>query len=105
MRKRGLTVALILAAALTLFFAVRAVFFAVSWLDPARGTHPVEAWMTPRYLVRSYGVPPEALAEVLGLPQGSSPRAPLAAIAEAQDVPVEALIAAIEAQIAKARVP
>lgn len=96
-----LSLAFGLAATLTLFFVVRAVFFALYWADPAHALHPVEDWMTPRYIVHAYSLRPESVAETLEIAAGSSPRTPLAEIAEARGVPVETLILAIEALVAQ----
>lgn len=101
MRRRLLILGLGLASALALFFAVRAVVFTVMWFDPDRGRLPVKGWMTPRYIARSYDLPREALADVLGLAPGETPRAPLHQIARESGVPVEALIARIEALLAQ----
>lgn len=98
-----LTSAFVLACALTLFFAGRLVFFTAYW-----ATHremPVQAWMTVGYVARSWGLDPRELdaaaglplPEVLGRPQ------PLAEIARDRGVPVEAVIADVEAAIANLR--
>ena len=92
-----LRIGLVLAAGVTLLFLLRAIFFATIWLESDPLRHAVEPWMTPRYIVRTYGLPPERVDAALGLPTGQSPRKPLADIAERQGVPVARLIAAVEA--------
>ncbi|MDP2086993.1 MAG: hypothetical protein Q8K20_17505 [Gemmobacter sp.] len=87
----GMMVALLLA---TLFLA-RTVVLVAGWgPDPAR---PVEGWMTPRYLVRVYDLPPDQVSDLLGIAPGSAPRVPLEDIARQRGVPLADLIAAIEA--------
>lgn len=95
--------ALLIAAGLTVLFLVRAVFHATIWYESDPASHAVEPWMTPRYIMRSYGLSPADVAGALGIVQGESPRMPLAEIAEQQNVPVESLIAAIEALVGEGR--
>lgn len=93
----------VLAAALaaSLFFAVQA---AVFWHDrPPRAEReqPIAAWMTPRYVARSWGVPREVVLDAVAL-EGPLPGGPisLAQIAEARGVAVEEIIAELETAIA-----
>jgi hypothetical protein len=95
--------ALVVAAGLTVLFLVRAVFFATIWYESDPASHPVEPWMTPRYIARSYNLPPAQVAEALGILRGESPRKPLAEIAEEQGVAVETLISAVETVLREAR--
>jgi len=85
-----------LAAALTLFFVVRAVMFAVFWMDPHRDRHPVEPWMTPRYIVRTYNIPRDALADVLDLHPGDSPKMPLDKLAQERGKDTAAMVSAVQ---------
>jgi len=89
----------VLAAVLTLFFAVRAVMFAVFWMDPHRDRHPVEPWMTPRYIVQTYDIPREILAETLQLNAGDSPKKPLDALARERGVAPAAMVNAVQALV------
>ena len=85
----------VLGGVLAVMFAVRLFMGVMVWqADPAR---PIEGWMTPRYLVRFYDLPPETLAQTLRLPQGSAPRMTLDQIARAQDRPLADLIAELDA--------
>lgn len=94
-RRRWLRLGLAAALLLATLFAVRAVLLLAGWgPDPAR---PVEGWMTPRYLVRVYAIPPEALAPALGLTPGEAPRESLETLARRQAIPLPDLIARIEA--------
>lgn len=96
MKRKWLIAGFVLAAALTLFFAVRAAMFAVFWLDPHRDRHPVEPWMTPRYIVRTYDIPREVLAEALQLDEGDNPKMPLETLAKEHAIPVETLVSAVQ---------
>lgn len=88
----------VLAAGLSLGFALRALVVAVLWLGPP-SDKPVAGWMTPRFIVKSYELPPEVVAEALAIPPESRPRQPLLEIARDQGRPVAELIEAIEAAI------
>ncbi|MEZ5913710.1 MAG: hypothetical protein R3D84_17035 [Paracoccaceae bacterium] len=98
--RRAALLALGAALILVVFFAVRGVVSALYWADPAHATHPVEGWMTPRYVVRAYGLEPEAVADALGIAPQSAARQRLSDIAAAQGVPVTSLTEALEALIA-----
>jgi hypothetical protein len=87
----------ILAAALTLFFATRLTLSWIYWNDPAHRDQAIAGWMTPRYIDHSWRIPPEILAETLGLEPGSGRPQTLAEIAEERGTTVEALAAEIEA--------
>lgn len=96
-RHPWLTLTFVLAVVLALGFAGRAAKLALDW---NRGPTPVEDWMTPRYIVHSYGIDPEVLAQVLEKQPGESPRDTLAEIARARGVPVADLMAAVQALVA-----
>ena len=100
---RAVVLAFLAAAAITLFFAVRLVVFALYWSDPAhRDQHPA-GWMTPGYVARSWQVPRDDLVGALGLaPEPGRPRT-LAEIAAARGAPVEAVLAEVEAALAELR--
>ena len=103
-RKRPLlTTAFLLACAATLFFSGRFVVQAVYW-----ATHqeePVRPWMTVGYVARSWGLEPMELdlAAGLPLPEVKGRPQPLSEIARDRGVPVEAVIADVEAAIATLR--
>ena len=65
--------------ALTVFgcSAVAALWFGASFLlnliyfnDPRHQDETLKAWMTPRYVVMSYDLPRQVVADVLDLPEG-----------------------------------
>jgi hypothetical protein len=60
--------------------------------------------MTPKLIVKTYGVTPETLAQVLGLPEKSHPRQTLAEIAKTQGIDAAALVAKVEAAVRAANV-
>lgn len=103
-RKRPiLTSAFLLACAVTLFFAGRIVVQAVYWQ-----THQdvaVEPWMTVGYVARSWDLDPRTLDRLAGLPlpQVKGRPQPLSEIAKDRGVPVETIIAEVEAAIATLR--
>ena len=91
-----------LGLALTLFFTVRTVMFAIYWADPAHRDQALAGWMTPRYVAHSWDVPREVMAAVTGpLPEGGRPT--LQAIAADQNIPLSDLTARIKAAIADHR--
>ncbi|MFN3575483.1 MAG: hypothetical protein ACK4TJ_00635 [Tabrizicola sp.] len=98
-----LTSAFVLACAVTLFFAGRLTVFTVYW-----ATHremPVQGWMTVGYVARSWGLDPRALDAEAGLPMPAikgRPQ-PLSEIARDRGVPVEQVIAEVEAALARLR--
>ncbi len=96
-----LTSAFVLACAVTLFFAGRLVFFTAYW-----ATHqemPVQPWMTVGYVARSWDLDPRALDAAAGLPlpEVKGRPQPLAEIAQDRGVPVDQVIAEVEAAIAR----
>lgn len=100
MKRKFLLAAFAVAAVLTAFFVVRAVLFAVFWMDPERRMHPVEPWMTPRYIARTYDIAREDMQRILALEPGEMARQPLDALAEERGVSVQAYIDQIEALLA-----
>ena len=102
-RHRWAVVALGLALAVAVFFAVRLVVFTVYWADPAHREQPLEGWMTPGYVANSYGVDRDDLRAALGLAPGD--RATLEEIAAARGVDLSVVLAEVEAALAGARAP
>jgi hypothetical protein len=92
----------LVAAAATGFFLVRAALFFLVWSDPIHHRQPVEAWMTPRYVARSWDIPREDMIGLLGLTPETVDRRrrTLEEIAADQGVSVDEIIARIEAYVA-----
>lgn len=97
--------AFVLAAALTLFFATRMVVATIYWSDPAHRDQAIAGWMTPRYVSRSWRVPPEAILPALGAMDGPMPgrRLTIAELAALRGTTPEALAADIADAIARWR--
>lgn len=89
------------ATLLTLFFAGRMVVFSLYWADPAHRNQPVEGWMTPGYVAHSWHIDPGALGQALGIAPEPGRRRTLEQIAAERGIPPEALIAQVEALIAR----
>ena len=101
-----LTAAFALALCATLWFGGRATLSALYWADPAHRDQQIEGWMTPGYVGRSWGVPPEVTAAALGLTlprEGGRRPPPLEVIARDRGVPLAQLIAELETAIAAYR--
>lgn len=93
-----------LALALTLFFVAQAAMDTAYWSDPAHHDQEIEGWMTPRYVALSWDVPREVMEAAVGdAPRLRGGRPTLERIAEMQGIPLEGLIAQIEAAIADHR--
>lgn len=98
------TAILVLALVASLFFGVRS---AVFWYDrppTAERQQPVAAWMTPRYVARSWRVPREVVMDAIDAPR-PLPGGPvsLAQLAEKRGVSVDQIIDELEAAIAAFR--
>jgi hypothetical protein len=95
-----LTSAFLLACALTLFFAGATVYRAAYWA--MHREEPVSAWMTVGYIGHSWGLDPRELDARAGLPMPTVKGHPqtLGEVARDRGVPVETLIADVEAAIA-----
>lgn len=98
-RHRLLTIAFSAALLLTLFFVVRTIAFYAYW--SANRDLPIESWMPVGYIARSYGLPPQALQEALGIERGD--RRTLAQIARERGVPISSLMEEVDAAIAAAK--
>lgn len=99
----GLTAAFLLACAVTLFFAGSTVWRGTYWALHLE--EPVRPWMTVGYIGRSWGVDPRKIDALAGLPlpEVKGHPQPLSEIARDRGVPVEDVIAEVEAAIAKLR--
>lgn len=98
------TVILALALTASAVFAVRATVFWLHRPPLAERELAVEAWMTPRYVARSWGMSPRRLAKAIGapIPPPDGPMS-LSELAELRGVPVAEIIAEAEAAIAEFR--
>ena len=86
------------------FFGARSLAATIYWMDPAHQDQPLAGWMTPRYVARSYKLPPEVLGEALFLVKGETPRRiSLEALAAENDTTLDALQSRIDAAAAEWR--
>lgn len=69
----------------------------VYWADPAHRDRPIEGWMTPRYVVQSWGLPPEIVTEALGDGPMPGKRRTIEDLAADRGISVEELVARITA--------
>ena len=97
-----LTTGLAIAAALTLFFAIRMTMFTIYWADPAHRDQAVAGWMTPGYVVHSWRIPDQLMRDTLG-PKPDRPRPMIADFAADQGISTKELIDKINAAIAAHR--
>lgn len=93
------TVVLVVALMASTFFGVRTVSNWVYWNDPAHIDQPIAGWMTPHYVAHSWDVPRPVMIEALALGEDDPKGRNLKRLAEAQGIPLDELIARIEAAI------
>lgn len=98
-KHRLLFLAFVAAIAVTVFFAVRLLFFSVYWADPAHRGQRLEEWMTPGFVAHSYDLPPEVVREVLELDAGEGKRRTLAEVMETSDLTLEEIQQRIDAAV------
>ncbi|MBT8413797.1 MAG: hypothetical protein KJO30_05645 [Boseongicola sp.] len=98
------TAVLVVALVACLFFGARAALFWHGWPPRAERDQPVAAWMTPRYISRSWRIPPDLVIEALDAPR-PPPDGPMSLreLAEHRGVPLEQVVAEVEALIASQR--
>jgi hypothetical protein len=56
------------------FFGVRTISSTLYWMDPDHQNQALAGWMTPRYVMRSYQLPPDVLGPALFLVKNTAPR-------------------------------
>lgn len=93
------TVVLVVALLASTFFGVRTVSNWVYWNDPAHIDQPIAGWMTPGYVAHSWDIPRPVMIEALALGEDDPKGRNLKRLAEAQGIPLDELIARIEAAI------
>lgn len=96
---RLIALGFLLALVAVLFFSVRLVGSVIYWSDPTHQAMTPEPWMSPGFLERSWDLPPESLASVIGIDPAETRGRSLAEIARDQGETVEELIARIEASL------
>ena len=95
------TAILVFALLCSLFFVLRAAVFFPDRVAVVENGQRVAEWMTPRYISRSWGIPPDVILDALDAPT-PPPNGPmdLAELAEFRGVPTTQVIAEVEALIA-----
>ncbi|WP_370458515.1 hypothetical protein [Aliiroseovarius sp. PrR006] len=93
------TVILVVALLASTFFGVRTVSNWVYWNDPDHIDQPIAGWMTPHYVAHSWDVPRPVMIEALALGDKDPKGRNLKRLAAAQGIPLDELIARIEAAI------
>lgn len=100
--RRWLWVGLIFAIFITFFFGVRV----IRRLTHRPTQEPIREWMNIPYVAHSYGMPPRALFDALGLPSSGPPdRRPIKEIAKSLGKSSDEVIAQLQATIAEAHPP
>lgn len=89
----------VLACLVALFFSVRLVVMTIYWSDPSRRDAPMEPWMTPGYVARSWDVPRSVLIDTLGPVAEERRRITLEEIAQAQGREVSDVVSELEEAI------
>ncbi len=97
---RYLLLAFVLVIGLAGLFGVRAVTQFIYWSDPAKQDQTLAGWMTPRYVARSYDVPPEVVLAALGIEKGPPRRVSLESLAEAQGMSLAQMQARLQEAVA-----
>lgn len=98
-RHRAVMTVLALSLALSLVFATRLVIGAVYWSQHRE--EPVRAWMTVGYVGKSWNLDPREIDRVAGLPPPQGQPLTLDDIARQRGVPVDRIIASVEAAVAQ----
>lgn len=93
------TVILVVAVSASAFFGVRTVSNWIYWNDPNHIDQPIVGWMTPHYVAHSWDVPRRVMVEALAMGNKDPKGRNLKHLAEAQGIPLEDMIAQIEAAI------
>ena len=82
------------------YFGVRAAGQFIYWADPAHQDQPLAGWMTPRYVSRSYDVPPPVILDALEMDREAIPRrASLDTIAAEQDMTLDEMQLRVETAV------
>ena len=93
--------AFVLACAVTVFFIGQFIWQAVYWAN--HRDVEVRPWMTVGYIARSWDLRPHEIDQMAGLPAPPGHPLPLIEIARMRNVPVEDVIAEVEAAVATLR--
>lgn len=92
-----LLLAFVVAALVTLAFAVRTIMFALYWSDPAHRRQQLEAWMPLRYVAYSWQLDPARIAAAFGVEDQQGRRLTVGQIAARKDLTLEQMKQQLEA--------
>ena len=82
-------------------FGIKSAQQMMYWSDPAKADQPLQGWMTPRYVGRSYNVPPEVVQRAFALDDPGVPRrVSLETIAQSHGVTLTELQAQLDEAVA-----
>ncbi|MFQ1700720.1 hypothetical protein ACJ5NV_08995 [Loktanella agnita] len=99
-RQRLALIAFVAVTGIAGFFGFHTVRQAIYWSDPMHQDQPLDGWMTPRYVARSYDIPPHVAGPALFLTPDAPPRRiSLDAIAAEQNVSINDLQVRIDAAV------
>lgn len=101
-QRLAVIVLLVSALALTVF-AVRFVRVTLYFNDPAHIQQPLEAWMAPRYVGRSYDLPPEVARELFRITPDGQGRPTMGRIAQEMGLTLAELEALVRAKAQEVR--
>lgn len=91
-RKNMIPIGLLLVSIIAIiFFSKGFIANLIYFGDPKHQNQPLENWMTPRYVVMSYDLPPPIVDEVMGLRPKIDKRKPLTKVLEDLDITLEEL--------------
>ena len=96
------TAVFLVAAGVTVFFAVRLLLHALFWGPP--GPRPLESWMTVGVVARMHHLDPREIDARAGLPLPDPRPYTLAQIAEDRGVPVEEIYTLVNTAVAELKV-
>ena len=83
------------------FFGFKSVSQFIYWADPQHQDQTLAGWMTPRYVARSYNVPPEVVQAAFALDQDAPPRRiSLDTLAAENNVTIDALQSDLDTAVA-----
>lgn len=84
--------AILLVFAAVVFFVIRLAVFSIYWMDPAHRHQPLQPWMTPGYIARSYDIPRDDVLHVLMPDKQNVSKMTLDQIAQARETDVATVI-------------
>ena len=82
-----------------IFFAARLALFTIYWSDPAHRFQPLEGWMTPGYIARSYQLDPEIVQDILAIGTDNPKAMTLSKLAKSRGLSQDAFINDLQTQL------